>query len=511
MAHFTVLRGGRVLDAAGRDAPFRDILIEDGTIRAIGAPGLEAPADATRVDASRHLLHPGLVNGHTHGSGALLRGFRDRMNLELLLIVTPARFANQTLQIKYLNTYLGAIEMALKGCTLAYDLTFGLPVASIEELIVMGQAYRDAGIRAVMAPMLADTSFYAAQPGLLESLPPELRGLVSESGGTDAAEILRLMEEALRTWPHDRDHVTLGVAPTIPTHCSDELMRGSDRLVREYGTVMQSHIGEAKYQVVAAEARYGKSMLAHVDDLGLLGPHFSVAHGIWLDDDDLKRLADKGASISHNPGSNMRLGSGIADSRRMLELGVNLAIGTDGPASADNQNMYEAMRAAAQVSYVRQPDHRKWLTAPEIVRAATEGGARLAGMEHVGVLAPGKRADIVFLSLEHPNWTPINDPANQLVLVEDATAVRHVMVDGRFIVRDGRHVSADLARLAVEAEAARDHMARANADAAAKVAKLEDAVTAFCRGLSSKPYRVERYAAFPCRCEETGGFSAEAV
>lgn len=195
----------------------------------------------------------------------------------------------------------------------------------------------------------------------------------------------------------------------------------------------------------------------------------------------------------------------------MLELGVNLAIGTDGPASADNQNMYEAMRAAAQVSYVRQPDHRKWLTAPEIVRAATEGGARLAGMEHVGAIAPGKRADIVFLSLEHPNWTPINDPANQLVLVEDATAVRHVMVDGRFIVRDGRHVSADLARLAVEAEAARDHMARANADAAAKVAKLEDAVTAFCRGLSSKPYRVERYAAFPCRCEEAGGFAAEAV
>ncbi|MBN8998622.1 MAG: amidohydrolase family protein [Rhizobiales bacterium] len=511
MAHFTVLRGGRVLDAAGRGAPFRDILIEGNTIREIGQPGLAAPAEAQTVDAGGYLLHPGLVNGHTHGSGALLRGFRDRMNLEILLLVIPARFSDQSLQIKYLNTYLGAVEMALKGCTLAYDLTFGLPVASIEELVAMGQAYRDAGIRAVMAPMLADTSFFAAQPGLLESLPPEFRALVSDDGGTDTAEILRLMGEALKSWPHDREQVKLGVAPTIPTHCSDALMRGSDRLVREHGTVMQSHIGEAKYQVVAALERYGKTMLAHVDDLGLIGPHFSVAHGVWLDDDDMKRLADKGASISHNPGSNMRLGAGIADSRRMLELGVNLAIGTDGPASADNQNMYEAMRAAAQVSYVRQPDHRLWLTAPEIIRAATEGGARMAGMPHVGAIEPGRRADIVFLSLQHPNWMPVNDPAAQLVLAEDATAVRHVMVDGRFIVRDGRHVGADLARLAVEAEAAREHMARVNADSAARAAQLEDAVAEFCRGLSSRPYRVERYAAFPCRCEAGAGFAADAV
>jgi 5-methylthioadenosine/S-adenosylhomocysteine deaminase len=512
MTNYTIVRGGRLLDAATRSAPFRDILIADGTIVEVGEPGLAAPADATPVDASRHLLHPGLVNGHTHGTGALLRGFRDRINLELLLVILPARFSHQTLQIKYLNTYLGAVEMALKGCTLAYDLTFGLPAASIEELVVMGQAYRDAGIRAVMSPMLSDTSFYAAQPGLLESLSPQLRALITDDGGADTAAILGLMKTALHDWPHDRDHVKLGVAPTIPTHCSDELMRGSDRLVRDFDTVMQSHIGEAKFQVIVAEQRYGKSMLAHVDDLGLIGPHFSVAHGIWLDDDDLRRLADKGASISHNPGSNMRLGAGIADARRMLELGVNLAIGTDGPASSDNVNMYEAMRAAAHVSQVRQPDHRLWLTAPEIVSAATEGGARMAGFPHVGAIAPGKRADIVFLALDHPNWMPVNDPASQLVFAEDATAVRHVMVDGEFIVRDGRHLKADLPRLADEAEAARLHMLSANAGETAKAALLEDAVAGFCRSLSAKPYRVERYAAFPCVCQDApSGFTADAV
>ncbi len=510
MTSFTIIRGGRLLDAAGRQAPLRDILIKDGAILEIGAPGMAAPGDAEVVDASRHLLHPGLVNGHTHGSGALTRGFRDRWNLEMLLMAAPRRFGNQSAEIKYLNTYLGAVEMALKGCTVAYDLTFGVPVATTEELIAMGQAYRDAGIRAVMAPMLSDISFYRAIPGLVESLPPELASLAASDDGAATERVLELMGEALAAWPHDRDHVKLGVAPTIPTHCSEQLLRGSDRLVREHGTVMQSHVGESKIQVLAAQEFYGKSMLAYIDDLGLVGPHFSVAHGVWLDDDDMRRLADKGASISHNAGSNMRLGAGIADSRRMLELGVNLGIGTDGATSSDNQNMYEAMRAAQQVSCVRQPDHRLWLSAPEVIKAATEGGARLAGFDHVGAIAPGKRADIVFLTLDHPNWMPINDPANQLVLTEDATSVRHVMVDGRFIVRDGRHLASNMAALADKAEAARDEIASMNAGDMEIANRLEDAVTAFCRSLAAKPYSVERYAAFPCRCAPgEAGFTAE--
>ncbi|MCX5518977.1 amidohydrolase family protein [Kaistia defluvii] len=508
MREFKIIRGGRLLDAGARAAPLRDILIRDGAILEIGAPGLTAPDDAEVVDARRHLLHPGLVNGHTHGTGALTRGYRDRFNLELLLLATPARFANQTLEMKYLNTYLGAVEMAMKGCTLAFDLTFGLPVASIEELEAMGQAYRDAGIRAVMAPMLADTTFYRGIPGLVESLPDDLRALAKIDGAPATDRVLALMDEALKRWPHDRDHVKLGIAPTIPLVCSDELMLGCDRLAREHGTVIQSHIGEAKMQAVSAIARYGKTMLAHVDDLGVLGPHFSIAHGIWLDDDDLRRVADRGSSISHNAGSNMRLGSGIADARKMLERGINLAIGTDGAVSSDNQNMYEAMRAAGQVAAVRQPDHRRWLTAPEIIDAATRGGARMAGFDHVGAIAPGKRADIVFLSLDHPNWMPINDPATQLVFAEDATAVRHVMVDGRFIVRDGRHLASDMASLADKAEAARDRMLELNAGEIAKVERLEEAVTGFCRGLSMKPYRVERYAAFPCGCDEASGFAA---
>jgi guanine deaminase len=126
----------------------------------------------------------------------------------------------------------------------------------------------------------------------------------------------------------------------------------------------------------------------------------------------------------------------------------------------------------------------------------------MAGFPHIGAIEPGSRADIVFLSLDHPNWMPVNDPANQLVLAEDGTAVRHVMVDGAFIVRDGRHLASDMADLATKAEAARDEIARLNPVDGERMQRLEEAVAHYCRGLAARPYRVERYAAFPCGCGE---------
>ena len=260
------------------------------------------------------------------------------------------------------------------------------------------------------------------------------------------------MKRALRDWPHDRSQIRLGIAPTIPLHCSDELTLGCARLAVEFDTVLQSHVAESKVQAVAALQRWGKSLTAHFDDLGMLGPNFTVAHGVWLDDDDMRRLAATGSSVSHNPGSNMRLGAGIADSRRMLELGINLAIGTDGAMCADNQNMYEAMRYASMVSNVRTPDYTTWLSSVEVYSAATAGGARATGFDQTGVLAPGHLADIVFLDLHAINWIPQNDPVNQVVLTEDATGVSHVMVGGKVVVKNGRHAACDYAALARKAE-----------------------------------------------------------
>lgn len=508
MTKRTIIRGGLLLDAPARKAEPRDILIEDGVIREIGPPGMPAPADAVLFDATATMMHPGLVNGHTHGMGNLAKGMGDRWTLELLWTAAGDMVDNQTLDYKYLNTYLGAVEMVTKGCTTAYDLTFGFPFASNEEMEAVGQAYLDAGMRAVVAPMLADYSFYEAIPGLLDHLPAHLKHAHEPMAPADVA--LGMMRQALETWPHDASRVKLGVAPIIPLHCTDDLIRGSAELAREFGAPLHSHVAESKTQAVSSFVRYGKTLTHHIDDLGLIGPDFTVAHGVWLDDDDMRRLAAKGASVSHNAGSNMRLGSGIADSRRMLELGVNLAIGTDSCNCADNQNMYEAMRYASMVSNVRTPDFRRWLTTPEIIRAATEGGAYATGFSTIGRIAEGYKADIVFVSLHAINWMPLNDPSNQMVLSEDGTGVAHVMVDGETVVKDGRHLKTDMRQLAEKVGAARTEIRALNAPGYALKDALEDVVGDFCIGLSRKPYHIERYATCSCDPVPAGFAAAEA-
>jgi guanine deaminase len=210
----------------------------------------------------------------------------------------------------------------------------------------------------------------------------------------------------------------------------------------------------------------------------------------------MARLGDHGASIAHNPGSNMRLGSGLADTRAMLERRVNLGIGTDGANCADNQNMYEAMRLASFVSKVQGPDWRRWLTTREAALAATDGSARTLGFgDRIGRLAPGYKADIVMLDLDHPNWLPFNDPVNQLVHTEDGTAVASVMIGGRLVVDNRRVLTVDLDQLRDRVGAARERLAAANADNRRLYEALEPVVGSHCPGLARAPYHIHRYGA----------------
>src|SRR2546428_2489129 len=235
--------------------------------------------------------------------------------------------------------------MVMKGCTACYDLMVEFPTPSVEGLEAAGRAYRDVGIRAVLAPMVADRSFFEAIPGLMEALPAALQKEVERLRLAPYRTTLENIGKALHGWKFDRDEVRPAVAPTIPLHCSDDFMVGCANLAREYGVGMQTHVAESKVQAVVGLRKYGKSLLEHMDALGLVGPSFTVAHGIWLDDDDMQRLGDRGASVAHNPGANMRLGSGLADMRRMLERRINVGIGTAGANCSDNLNMYQAMRA----------------------------------------------------------------------------------------------------------------------------------------------------------------------
>jgi 5-methylthioadenosine/S-adenosylhomocysteine deaminase len=495
MTH-TILRGGRVLDIAAGTAEFSDVLIEGDTIRQIGPPGCRAPEGAIEIPAARRLLHPGLVNAHTHGHGNLAKGMGDRWTLELLLTAAPWITGNRSLDDRYLSTQLGAVEMVMKGCTACYDLSFEWPLPSAEGLALAAQAYADVGMRAVVAPMVADRSFYEAIPGLIEAMPPALQTRVAELRLPPAESTLAAIRTALASWPLDRDLVRPAVAPTIPHHCSDGFILGCADLAREFGVGLHSHVAESKVQAVTGIRLYGRTQTAHLDALGVLGPHFTVAHGVWLDNDDMTRLGDHGASVAHNPGSNMRLGGGLADSRAMLDRRVNLGIGTDGANCSDNQNMYEAMRLASFVSKVRGSDWRRWLSTREVALAATEGSARALGFDgQIGRLSPGYKADIVMLDLDHPNWLPLNDPVNQLVHTEDGSAVASVMIGGRLVIDNRRIVTVDLNGLRNRVEAARDRLAAANADNRRLYEALEPVVGSHCPGLARAPYHVDRYGA----------------
>jgi guanine deaminase len=485
-----LITGGLLTDPGQRRAAPADILIMDGVISAVGT-GLDAPPDAKRFDAAGLLLHPGMINAHTHGHGGLSRGLADGLSLELLLAAGPWMSGGRNAADKKLSATICAAEMVLKGCTAAYDLYGEFPLPTQDGMDGAAEAYATVGLRAVIAPMVADKSLYQAIPGLLDALPPDLQRQVAALVPGEGC--LAALAEIARAWRWDGEDIRLALAPTIPLHCSDTFLCGCARLARDRGLRLQTHVAESKVQAVAGPRVYGRSLLRQLDACGVVGPNFTAAHAIWLDDDDMRLMADKGASIAHNPGSNMRLGNGLARLRRMLDLGVTVGLGTDGPGSSDHQNMYEAMRAASMMSKVRTPHVAQWPSVEEIYSAATVGSAAAMGRSDLGRLAPGFLADIVFLDLGALNWIPHNWTVNQLVHVEDATSVRHVMIGGRMVVQDRRLLTIDVAKLAREAEAARARLEAATVQQKALSAQASVFVNQYCPGLADAPFPLRNY------------------
>ena len=493
-----IIRGGRVLDSGRPAADFADLLIIGGSIEVVGSPGLAAPDDARLIDASGKLLHPGLINAHTHGYHAAHKATTDRWTLERFLTTSPWVNADLTLQGSYVSTKIAAVEMVMKGCTACYDLPLPLPIPSLEAFRAVAQAYSDIGMRAVIAPMVADTTIFQALPGFMDALPPSMRSDLETRGTSPAKAIITQYGELIRDWSADRDRdgdtlVRLGISPAIASHCSDVLFKGLATLASEAGIGLHTHLAESKVQAVAGIKRYGKTLTAHLDDLGVLGANVTVAHGVWLDRDDIRRLSDHGTSLAHNPGSNMRLGNGIADVRTMLDVGLNVGIGTDGARASDHQNMYEAMRLADLISRARGPDSDDGLTAAQAFHAATLGSACSLGLDEVGRLEPGYKADIVFLDLTSINWMPMNDPMLQIVHVEDGTGVDSVMIGGRMVVQGGRPTNVDLASLAEEAEHLRPRFADLIADNKDMLDQIGKVAGDFCGALAAEPYHVDRF------------------
>jgi 5-methylthioadenosine/S-adenosylhomocysteine deaminase len=475
----TIIRGGLVLER-GR-AALQDMLVEDGRIIAVENPGFTVADDAEIISASDRLLIPGLVNAHTHSHGALNRGaVGDKVSLEMFLTGRGASMRGRGLDDKYLSAALSATEMIRKGCTACFDLTVEFPEPSPEGIAAVGRAYQDAGMRAVVAPMIADRTIYQAYPGLLDALPEAIR---SQYAALSAAPIERTFDacrEILTNWKFDRRQIRPALGPTIPLHCSDPFLVECDRLSREHGVLLQTHLAESHTQAAIGRTRYGKSLVEHLEELGFLSDRLKAAHAIWIDEEDIKRLGAAGVGVAHNPSSNLRLGSGVAPVRSMLRQGVTVGIGTDATNTSDGQNMFEATRLAAYLSRVGGFDADEWISADEAFHLATEGSAKILGFDKIGRLAIGYEADIVFLRLDSPHFVPLRSPLVQTVFGENGASVDTVMIGGRIVFHDGKLLTLDEALLRGRAEEAARRLDEADAGTLVSGAKISRLVGAFC-------------------------------
>jgi guanine deaminase len=490
---FTIIRNGLVLDIEKKTALHRDILVRDDRIAEIGQPGMTVPDGAREFDAADKLVIPGLINTHTHGHGSLGKGRGDLWTLELLLNAGPWISGKRSLDDKLLAAKLNAAELVLKGCTACYDLYFEFPTPSVEGIGAVAAGYTEVGVRSVIAPMVADISLYEAVPGLLDSLPDGLQKQARELRLDPFEKTVASNREILRNWSLNRDLARPAVAPTIPQHCSEEFLIACRDLARDFDVGVHMHLAESKIQAVTGLKLYGMSQTAYLEKLGLLSPQFVGAHCVWLDDDDISRMADHGCAITHQPGCNLRIGAGVAPVRSFLDRGITVGVGTDGSNAADSQNMFDAVRMAANVSRITDTDYKRWLSAYDTLTMATINGAKLAGLEgKAGRIAEGYLADLVFLNLASTNYIPLNNPAYQIVNCEDSSAVCDVMIGGRIVLKDREFTTFDFEKLRVDVQAAMERLNEKTEQNRDLALKLEDLVGSYCVGLAKSSFHVCR-------------------
>jgi 5-methylthioadenosine/S-adenosylhomocysteine deaminase len=446
--------GGLIVtpDGAGVRAERGSIAVEGGRIARV-AYGPEArtlatgPADRV-IDASRRLVIPGLVDAHCHLYGALAPGLVDRLPLDIRMPALAATIVGCTDHDTRVATLLGALRMLRGGTTTVLENV----LQGVEATEAVIRALLESGMRAVVGPMLADRPFHETLPGYLDHLPGPRR---VEALGQPTPSPKELLEAAVaigRQWHGAEGRVRVCLSPSTPHRCTDALLELVAESSAATGLPVHTHLLETRVQAVAGRRLYGRTMVEHVKTLGLLGPQLSCAHAVWLTDRDLDLLAEAAVGVSHNPLSNLYLGSGIARLPELLGRGVAVGLGSDGPNCGASMPLFEIMKLAACVHRLGEPDGDRWPTVQDAFRMATIGGARAHGLDReIGSIEAGKRADLVLLDADAPNFTPLNDPVTQLVYGETGQSVRTVLVGGEVVLEDGRPTRFDADAVIAEA------------------------------------------------------------
>jgi 8-oxoguanine deaminase len=410
------------------------IFVRDNVIGAVG-PTEELPTEADRVIvASGMIVLPGLVNTHHHLYQTLTRALPAVQDVELfgwLRTLYPV-WAGLTGEAVYVSALVGLAELILSGCTTTTDHLYLFPNdASLDDEI---HAARELGVR--FHPSRGSMSLGQSEGGL----PPDR---VVQSEEDILADCQRVIEEYHDPEPYAMCRIVL--APCSPFSVTADLMRESAALARQYGLHLHTHVAETLDEESFCLGKVGCRPVEYMRELGWVGSDVSYVHAIYLNEEEIELLAETGTGVAHCPSSNMRLGSGIAPIRGMLDAGVNVGLGVDGSASNDSSHMLAEVRMAMLLQRVQKGAGA--LSAQEALEMATLGGAAVLGRDDIGALEAGKAADFIAIDLNRLEYAgALHDPLAALVFCAPANVDLSV-INGRVVVEDGYLVGVDLGEI----------------------------------------------------------------
>lgn len=380
-----------------------------------GTPSIRSRFRGRREMALReHLLMPGLVNAHAHAAMSVFRGLADDLPLDRWLheVIFPAEAAVVGPEMVYWGTMLSCVEMLRNGVTTFCDGYFFEEEAA--------RAVLDAGMRAVLGQ------------GILDLPAPDEK---------DPSKARQRADCFLKSFPEDT-RVRPSLFCHAPYTCGRETLGWVKALCREHGILFQIHLSETAFEVRQVVNDTGLRPALYLDSLGILDANTLCAHGVWLDEGEMGRLAERGSRVAHNPQSNMKLASGVAPIEALRASGVCVGLGTDSCASNNDLDLFQEMDHAAKLSKVMRLDPTV-SKAREVLAMATREGARAIGWgKQIGSLEIGKKADLIALDLCQPHLTPLYDPVSAIVYCAKGSDVRHVWLDGRLAVEDREVTSA---------------------------------------------------------------------
>lgn len=505
-----LIEGALVYDHDGdTDRPIRtDILVIGNRIAEVG-PGLGDPSHPARaglppprvIDGRRRLAIPGLFNAHYHSHDVLQKGMFEPLPLELwnLLALPPSYPRRSRAEIR-VRTLLGAVECLRAGITCVQDMDRLHPFDE-EDLDLVLDCYQEVGLRCVFAPHFTELPPTASVPFLADCVPEAERWRLS--GGVSlfrpGEDALARIEAAIVTRRNARPLVTFGIGPSAPERVRPATVERLADLSARLDLPVYTHLYESRATVVHARRGVeGGSLVGFLKHAGLLGPRLSLAHCVWLTEEEISAIAEAGTTVALNPMGNLKTRSGVAPIKALRRAGIRIALGSDNCSCSDAQNLFGVMKAFCTLSAVSDDPEEDPPPAMEALRAATLAGARAAGLEgEIGAIRQGMRADIVLLDTTDPSFVPLNSAARQIVFTEAGRAVRSVLVDGRLVVDEGRVTTIDEAALADEVASL---MPALEVDATAvreRIAPVRNGIAEANRRAWAEPVPLWRYVGCP--------------